>query len=281
MRGVLELVHVRKITTTLLFFGFILSFAFLSSAFAGSDSIIKLIVNGQNILPDVPPQIINDRTMIPVRFVAEALGLDVCYRSSENTVFIRRGNDVVRLLINDKVYKNDVVIPLDVQATIINDRTFVPVRFISEAFGAFVTWDESSKTVVITQDNKGGTSLPKNGTIVKYYKGPATSPVEIKTTSGPAHYFVKVVDWYTKKPVITVFIRSGETYETLIPPGLYEIKYAAGSNWYGEDVFFGECTTFTKTEKQFNFTNTSGYYIELIYQAGGNLDSSEISREEF
>ncbi|MQL52519.1 hypothetical protein GFC01_09645 [Desulfofundulus thermobenzoicus] len=53
----------------------ILTAALATLSFAASP--IKLIVNGQEIKPDVPPQIINDRTMVPVRWVAEALGADV------------------------------------------------------------------------------------------------------------------------------------------------------------------------------------------------------------
>jgi hypothetical protein len=286
----MKLMLLKRVAVTLLLCGFILSSIFLSPAIAGSETAIKLIVNGQTIEPDVPPQLINNRTMVPVRFVAEAMGLAVNYQSYESTVIVSRGDDVVQLVVNGKAYKNGVEIPLDVPATIIDNRTLVPVRFIGETFGAMVSWDAASRTITITQGSTGvminglkEKPLPENGTIVKYYKSPATSPIEIITRSGPVHYFVKVADWYTREPVITVFIRSGNTFETLIPPGIYEIKYAAGSRWYGdgEDELFGVETICTKADKQFGFTSTSGYTIELIYQVGGNLGTYEISREEF
>lgn len=72
----------------LLFFGF---------ATAGASENIHLFVNGREIYPDVPPQIINDRTMVPLRAVAEALGADVRWDRTSNVVSITKQNEVQEL----------------------------------------------------------------------------------------------------------------------------------------------------------------------------------------
>jgi len=64
----------------------VLAAAFAAAAFAANP--IKLIVNGQEIKPDVPPQIVNDRTMVPVRWVAEALGAEVKWEAETSSVVI-------------------------------------------------------------------------------------------------------------------------------------------------------------------------------------------------
>jgi hypothetical protein len=151
--------------------GFILGSFLLTSCYAASDTNVSgqkgvnLVVNGKAIQPDVPAQIINDRTMVPVRFVAENLGLTVDYDSSTRTVIIRQGDMVVKLIIEGNAYKNEKEIPLDVQAMIIDNRTLVPVRFISEAFSANVIWDDANRTVTITKEAGDSIAVisPKSG----------------------------------------------------------------------------------------------------------------------
>jgi hypothetical protein len=70
-----------------------------------------------------------------------------------------------------------------------------------------------------------------------------------------------------------------------VPLGTYELRYASGKRWYGTQCLFGRQTVYSKAEKLFSFhvedNRVVGYTIELILQAGGNLQTSQISREEF
>lgn len=126
-----------------------------------ADSGIKIRVydyyNDKILTPDVPPQIIDGRTMVPVRIVSEALGAEVSWDGETKTVIASKGVTVVRIPINSmtaRSYGEDI--PLDVPAQIIDGRTLVPLRFISEAFGATVDWDSETRTVSITGRIKPG-----------------------------------------------------------------------------------------------------------------------------
>lgn len=109
-------------------------------------------VFGKNKSNDVAPKIVNERTMLPARFVAETLGAEVIWTESEpNKVLITKED--IKIVINigsDKAYVNDKEVQLDSPAFIENDRTYTPIRFISEELGASVEWYEETNKVVIT-----------------------------------------------------------------------------------------------------------------------------------
>lgn len=89
---------------------------------------------------DVAPKIVNDRTMLPARFVAENLGATVIWTSEEPTkILITKDAIEIILYIGDKTaYVNGVEILLESPAFIENERTYAPVRFICENLGATV-----------------------------------------------------------------------------------------------------------------------------------------------
>ena len=130
----------------------LISLAITSTTFAAGE--IRVTVNGENIVFDVPPMIINDRTMIPIRAVFERLNAKVEWDAKTKTVIITSPDHVIRLTV-DKLtaYVDGAVKMLDVAPVIINDRVLVPVRFISESLNAKVDWIASSRTVVITYPN--------------------------------------------------------------------------------------------------------------------------------
>ena len=97
---------------------------------------VNLIINGQEVKPDVPPTILNGRTLVPIRIISETLGAQVDWDSATKTVNISYYNDKIVLKIDDKnAYINDTIVELDVTAKTIKGRTMVPIRFISEALG--------------------------------------------------------------------------------------------------------------------------------------------------
>ena len=70
-----------------------------------------------------------------------------------------------------------------------------------------------------------------------------------------------------------------------VPTGLYEIKYATGHKWYGENYLFGPETNYSKADSVFNFTyddyQYSGYTVELIMQQNGNLRTSGLNANQW
>ena len=116
---------------------------------ADSDE-IKVTVNGEKIIFDVPPQLINNCTMVPLRKIFEAIGADVLWDGVTQTVTATKGDQKITATINNtNAYVNGALKTLNVPPVIIDGRTLVPVRFIATALGANVEWNSETKTVVI------------------------------------------------------------------------------------------------------------------------------------
>lgn len=112
----------------------------------------KASVFGEEVENDVAPIIRNDRTMLPIRFIAEALGADVEWDNDTRTVTVSADDiEIVITIDSDTAVVNGESVKLDSPAFIENDRTYLPIRFISENLGAKVEWNEETKTVTITK----------------------------------------------------------------------------------------------------------------------------------
>jgi len=99
---------------------------------------------------DVAPLIRNGRTMLPARFVAEALGAAVNWDEIKRTVTVTK--DEIKIVIkidSQTTVVNGEEIKLDSPAFIESGRTYTPLRLIAESLGASVDWDEDTKTVTI------------------------------------------------------------------------------------------------------------------------------------
>lgn len=120
---------------------------------------IKLVVNGKDITSLMGPIVESGRTLVPIRFVSEELGGEVEWNDKDRTVTIQMGNKVVSLKIGSHLVsyedgdKNYSII--DVPPKIIESRTFVPVRFVANALGVGVQWDESTRTVYVDSNREG------------------------------------------------------------------------------------------------------------------------------
>src|SRR5450756_1816715 len=110
-------------------------------------------VDGKATSVDSPPAIVNGRTFVPIRFIAETFGSTVTWLPETKGVTIVLGDTTIGLQIGNKtVVINGNIIALEA-APYINpdaDRTMVPLRVISEAFGGDVAWDPALRTVTIT-----------------------------------------------------------------------------------------------------------------------------------
>ena len=111
---------------------------------------ITVYIDGNLLVMEVSPFIRNGRTMVPMRALFEALGADVFWDPVERTVVATRSGKNILLPVNSNAPRvNGLVVPIDVPAEIINSRTFVPLRFVSEALGESVTYDESTGVITI------------------------------------------------------------------------------------------------------------------------------------
>ncbi len=107
-------------------------------------------VNGTALVTDQPAIIVDDRTLVPLRAIFEALGAKVDWIQETETVLAQKRTTTISLQIeSNRLYVNGVGVEIDVPAQLVNDRTLVPVRAISEALGASVLWDQETSTVTI------------------------------------------------------------------------------------------------------------------------------------
>lgn len=96
------------------------------------------------------PMIIDGRTMLPARYVAESMGADVSWDSVKKEVTITKDGIKMVLGVNKKeAYVNQRQVSLDAPVTIKNGSTYTPLRFIVETLGGTVDWIQSTKQVVI------------------------------------------------------------------------------------------------------------------------------------
>ena len=126
------------------------------------------------------PVIRNDRTLVPIRAIIEALDGTVGWDGATRTVSLRIDDDTVKLIIDSKTaYHNGAAKQLDVSPTIINNRTMLPIRFIAESFELSVGWDGDTRTVTVsdipTYSGKAYAQLNDNE--------PEFTPSEISRTS--------------------------------------------------------------------------------------------------
>jgi len=112
-------------------------------------------VNGETRTLDSPPIIKNSRTLLPIRAVIEALGGTVGWDAIERKVTVTLGSITIELWIGKSIAKvNGVDTPIDstnskVVPEIINSRTMLPLRFVTEKLGCDVQWDGTTKTITI------------------------------------------------------------------------------------------------------------------------------------
>jgi len=134
---------------------------------------IKVYVNGSQLCFDVEPEITNGRTMVPLRAIFEALGAEVYWNGSTSTVTAYRDNESVELTIGSYyLYTSNGTKTLDQPGYVINGRTLVPVRAISEAFNCDVEWYGDKQLVSIVAKDKEYQVISSNG---KNYNNSAES----------------------------------------------------------------------------------------------------------
>jgi hypothetical protein len=127
-------------------------------------------------------------------------------------------------------------------------------------------------------------TIPSSGEVRSYTTQSGVAPLQIRSSSG-SNYLVKLDDATTGKPVLSVFVRGGQTEEIDVPLGTYVVKYASGDRWYGYTHLFGPDTQYSKADRNFTFSfdgsQYSGYTVTLYKVRDGNLSTSSIAADDF
>ena len=120
-----------------------------------SVSAVDLYVDTNLIETDTPPTIVSGRTLVPLRAIFEALGATVDWDAETKTATGTRDDTTVVIQIGSTTaFVNNEPKELDVPAQIINSRTMVPARFVSEAMNCIVSWYGKTKTAAVADQLK-------------------------------------------------------------------------------------------------------------------------------
>ncbi len=123
----------------------------LSCVSASASGEINVALNGELLEFDVPPRIINDRTLVPMRTIFEALGATVYWDDNAQKITAKDQNTMVVMQINSNILLvNGNAITLDVPPQLVDERTLVPIRAVAESFNCNVLWDDDFNGVVIS-----------------------------------------------------------------------------------------------------------------------------------
>jgi len=155
---------------------FVLVFSFPTIVHGATHT--RLVINHEEIVGlDVPPIIINNRVMVPARGVFERVGGRVEWNQNHRQVTVYHGSDVLIMTINETVaWRNGEPVMMDDPPIIHNNRTMIPLRFTSEAFGFFVDWDSAGRAAIINSINPNGPELEP---------GPGQGLINIISVSAP------------------------------------------------------------------------------------------------
>lgn len=141
---------IKRILITLLSATMLLTAATAVCSAAPAEENITVTVNGQTVeFTDQKPFLRDDRTLVPIRFIAESLGYEVDWDAKENTALIDGGR--IKLWIGtNRAELNGKKVTLDTSSILVNDRTMVPLRIIAETLDCTVDWLAKTRTVQIT-----------------------------------------------------------------------------------------------------------------------------------
>lgn len=195
-----------------------------SSSSAASDN-ISVIINNKEVVFDVPPQIINERTMVPVRAIFETLGASVDWNADNQTITSKKNDTTVVLKINSHtMYINGNPVSLDTPACIIDERTLVPVRAVSEAFNTSVNWDGDTRTVIIKNTQSANKANIETVVTPSPSPEPTVAPEETEESEPVQEY-----KYYTNSKLIT--------YNSFCDVRMVKVKYAYHYFPYNKDEF--------------------------------------------
>ena len=110
----------------------------------------RVILNGEVLAFETPPQVICDRTMLPVRFFFEKLGAQVQWKEETQEITVTDGEQVITFRIGgETALVNGEEKPLDAPAVLSGEKAMLPLRALAEQLGYQVDWEEDRKLVTV------------------------------------------------------------------------------------------------------------------------------------
>lgn len=142
-----------------------------------ADNQVRLFLNRTELMPEVPPRIVNDLTLVPVRIISEELGAEVSWNQEKQQVTIKRDGALLQLAINNPVASvNGAAFKLETAPVLDSGTTLLPVRFVTENLGMDVQWDNLTRSVFLFDKSS---SIPVSG-------GQSSEPPKAGASNPPA-----------------------------------------------------------------------------------------------
>lgn len=200
---------------------------------------IRVLLNGQVLVTDVAPVIQSGRTLVPFRAIFEGLGAEVDWDPATNLVSGYRGARFVLLTPGSRLaYLSGNATNLDVGPVIINGRTMVPLRFVAEALGAQVGWNQATATVTVNYTPPViRTVPPRSGNYNTVYSGELTRlDYLVSSTVAEMTVAMNTVSGMVEFDNYGVIRGDAARHWTISPDGkTYTFTLRPGQMWYTWD----------------------------------------------
>ena len=191
-------------------------------------------VNDNRIILDVPPQLVNNRTLVPVRGVFEQLGFEAEWDSVARQATLKNAAHTIVITIGSNVFTtNGVSHSLDVPAQLIGNRTMLPLRFPLESIGYYLDWDSQTRTAIVSTSLATRPALrPRVGSEFGY-GNTRLSEMHYGVRHDFEHDFIPQVA-SSRASEITGFLRNNNAsgFSTMLNDGWVDIA----ARWIGEDL---------------------------------------------
>ncbi|WP_408895351.1 stalk domain-containing protein [Paenibacillus taichungensis] len=199
----------------------------LQMSAAAMENEISVYLDGEKLQFDVYPRRINGSTLVPMRTIFEKLGASIAWDNSNLSIKAKKGDQSIYLVIGKKEATiNGVSLKLSQAPVMIDNVTYVPLRFISESMGTTVGWLSKNKTVTISSIplEKVKVTRVKDGDtfIGRYTDGTIAGKQAVfrligvdtpETLNGPVQFYGPEASKYTKEQLTgkTVYISRDQT----------------------------------------------------------------------
>lgn len=223
----------------------------IMSVFTFADE-ISIHIMGQELKTEDSPQIIDGRTMVPVRAIFEGIGAEVTWDSNTKTIKGTRENDTVEMVINSDVINiNGEETTMDASPKIIYGRTYAPARYVAESFGFEVEWDSVNKIVNITSDD-----IP--ATYMDFEKEEITETATEATTEAVTEVITQEYEQYS------AVYKGNDLYANKdIPAGNYVVIPDENKVAYINIYEYGDTMSYNTGDKKYTYS-TGVVYSDVI-----------------
>ncbi len=226
---------------------------------------------------DAAPYIQDGRTLVPVSYLATALGAQTTWDGTTQTVTVTEGSTTIELVIGSTTMTvNGTAQTMDVAPVITNSRTFLPARYVADALGATVSWDATTQTVTITLPATTPPATTPPATTPPATTPPATTPTVTPPATTPAAP-TNAFDAYIQtlpglfNPANAVGVTC--TYQFDITgsadPGMYWVTIANGACTVGDGAVNNPTLTITVGEQLW-------FNIVADSKTGGSLGATDL-----